>query len=105
MSKRRVLDPQVARHRALSESARVALLGVLEGSSRPLDAHVLAEQIGLHVNTVRWHLGVLVDAGLVVEARAVTGAPGRPRHAYRLAEVSVEIGAGTGCWRRFSSMR
>jgi predicted ArsR family transcriptional regulator len=80
------MDPEVARHRALGEGTRVALLGVLEGSSEPLDAHVLADRLVLHVNTVRWHLGVLMDAGLVVEERAGSGAPGRPRHGYRLAE-------------------
>ena len=79
-------DQDVARHRALADGTRVLLLSVLQGSSELLDAHVLADRVGLHVNTVRWHLGVLVRAGLVVEERAGSGARGRPRHGYRIVE-------------------
>jgi predicted ArsR family transcriptional regulator len=42
------------------------------------------------VNTVRWHLGVLVDAALVGEARSGSGARGRPRHAYRLVPGALD---------------
>jgi predicted ArsR family transcriptional regulator len=79
------VDQQTARHRALGDPTRLALLGVLEGSSEPMDAHVLARRVGLHVNTIRWHLGVLVEAGLVIEERAGSGARGRPRHSYRFS--------------------
>jgi predicted ArsR family transcriptional regulator len=80
----RVVDPEVARHRALGDSSRGKLLRALAASEEPLDAHVLARQVGLHVNTVRWHLGVLLDAGLVTADRSGSGAPGRPRLGYRL---------------------
>src|SRR3954469_16820602 len=76
----------VARHRALGDSSRVALLGVLQGASEPLEVRALSERVGLHGNTVRWHLRVLVQAGLVVEERSGSGARGRPRHGYRIVE-------------------
>jgi predicted ArsR family transcriptional regulator len=75
---------EAARHRALADPSRLALLRVLEGADAPLDVHALAEQVGLHVNTVRWHLRVLAEAGLVAEASTGSGARGRPRHGYRI---------------------
>lgn len=92
MPERRVVDPEVARHRALGGSSRMTLLRVIGSASEPVDAHVLAERVGLHVNTVRWHLAVLIEAGLVVEARAGSGVPGRPRQRYRLAAVADDRG-------------
>ena len=49
-----------------------------------LDVRELARRIGLHENTVRWHLGILGDAGLVDAKAAEDGKPGRPRMLYRL---------------------
>ena len=48
------------------------------------DAQDLAVRLGLHANTVRWHLGVLADAGLVESQPAPRPSPGRPRILYRL---------------------
>jgi predicted ArsR family transcriptional regulator len=76
-------ETRAARHRALADSSRLALLRVLEAAEAPLDIHALAEAVGLHANTVRWHLGILIDADLVTEVRESTGARGRPRHGYR----------------------
>jgi predicted ArsR family transcriptional regulator len=102
---------EAVRHRALADPSRLAILRILEGSETPLDAHTLAEAVGLHVNTVRWHLGILVEAALVTEARESSGARGRPRHGYRivpgaltdhpggfrlLADVLAEVLAGGG---------
>lgn len=81
---------QAARHRALADPSRLAILRVLEGADGPLDVQALADAVGLHVNTVRWHLGVLVDAALVGEARSGSGARGRPRHAYRLVPGALD---------------
>ena len=49
-----------------------------------LDATELAGRIGLHPNTIRFHLGVLLDAGLVASRPAERAAPGRPRILYAL---------------------
>ena len=83
-------DREADRHRALADRTRLALLRVLEGASAPVDAHVLAERVGLHVNTVRWHLGILVDADLVHEQASPAGARGRPRHAYQIVPGALD---------------
>jgi hypothetical protein len=51
--------------------------------------HELGRRVGLNANTVRWHLGVLADAGWVVSDPAPRQAPGRPRILYRLTEAAV----------------
>lgn len=79
-----------ARHRALSDKSRLAILRVLEGETGPLDVALLSERVGLHVNTVRWHLGILAEAGLVREERVPAAGRGRPPHAYRIAEGALD---------------
>lgn len=81
---------EATRHRALSDPSRLAILRVLEGAERPLDVRTLAEQVGLHLNTVRWHLGILAEAALVSEAREASGARGRPRHGYRIVAGALD---------------
>lgn len=78
------------RHRALADRSRLALLRVLEAAGAAVDAHTLAERVGLHVNTVRWHLAILAEAGLVSEERSQPGGRGRPRNAYRLVPGALE---------------
>jgi len=72
-------------HRALADGSRARIVDVLRGERDGLDAHELARRLGLHVNTVRWHLGVLADAGLVSARRAQRATPGRPRTIYTLS--------------------
>jgi predicted ArsR family transcriptional regulator len=55
---------------------------------------VLAGRVGLHVNTIRWHLGVLVEAGLVIEEKGRSGARGRPRHSYRFSGDALSLEPG-----------
>jgi len=69
-------------HRALSSPVRVRLLEALRGEAQ--DAWALAEHSGLHVNTVRGHLTVLEDAGLVRSDPESRDRPGRPRLIYRV---------------------
>lgn len=75
------LDSRV--HRALAADSRVRLLRVLTAASRPLSAGELAEGADLHPTTVRSHLGVLVEAGLVESEPEGRTTPGRPRLLYR----------------------
>ena len=80
-------------HRALADERRVQIVEALERSSDGLDVQQLAQLLGLHQNTVRWHLGILGDAGLVVSGTSERSAPGRPRILYRRAPTaSVESG-------------
>jgi predicted ArsR family transcriptional regulator len=48
-----------------------------------MTAAEVVEAVGLHPSTVRAHLEQLVDAGLLMKARASDGAPGRPAWRYR----------------------
>lgn len=83
--------------RALSSGVRTRLLALLRAEP-DLDAAGLAERLGLHVNTVRTHLGVLEEAGLVVSEEETRDRPGRPRRLYRASDVALP-GAGDGGYR------
>lgn len=72
-------------HRALADESRQRLVNELRDEREGLDAQELGRRLGLHANTVRWHLGVLADAGLVSQRRAARATPGRPRTIYALS--------------------
>lgn len=80
-------------HRALADPRRRALVDLVAAAAGPLDARELGAALGLHANTVRWHLALLEEAGLV-EARTLPPAGrGRPRTgwvAVRRAEPAAE---------------
>jgi predicted ArsR family transcriptional regulator len=69
-------------HAALASSTRRRLLELLRADGIPRDAHELARAIGLHLTTVRFHLEVLREAGLVVRRSHPQVGVGRPRTAY-----------------------
>jgi predicted ArsR family transcriptional regulator len=84
-------------HAALATPARARLLDLLRAHGGALDARELAEMCGLHVNTTRFHLDVLADAGVVTRERRMSGRRGRPRLLYRAAaEPAPGIGSGSG---------
>jgi predicted ArsR family transcriptional regulator len=70
-------------HRVLAGVSRVAVLQALRVSAVPLDVQAIAEQVGLHTNTVRSHLDQLMDAGLVKNEVEERKTPGRPRLLFR----------------------
>lgn len=88
-------------HRALSSPARSRLLAHLRSAEAPVGIAELAQGLDLHVNTVRSHLGVLEEAGLVASAPESRDRPGRPRLTYRATPQGEEIGAGTDDGYRF----
>ena len=59
---------------------RSRLLAALEEAGRPMGVRELAASIGLHPNSVREQLQLLIDAGLVVSEvdAAVRSWPARP---------------------------
>jgi predicted ArsR family transcriptional regulator len=71
-------------HRALADERRERIVAELRTARDGLDATELAGRIGLHPNTIRFHLGVLLDAGLVASRAAERASPGRPRILYAL---------------------
>lgn len=76
-------DDDAARHAALSVGSRRRLLAVLREAVDPRDVATLATAVGLHVTTVRSHLQMLEQAGLVRHQKAARGGrTGRPRALY-----------------------
>ncbi|MGD9986184.1 helix-turn-helix domain-containing protein [Pseudonocardia sp.] len=73
---------RVRGHGALAVPSRVLLLDLLRAAPGPLDVRELAGASGLHVTTVRFHLGVLCDAGFARKDVAHATRPGRPRAVY-----------------------
>jgi predicted ArsR family transcriptional regulator len=69
-------------HGALAVASRLRLLDALRAGERPLDVRELAAACGLHITTVRFHLDVLTDAGLVISRAGRSGTRGRPRRLY-----------------------
>lgn len=70
-------------YRVLSSESRVAILRLLEDRGTPLSVETVAEEVGLHVNTVREHLDRLVMAGFASRAPEIRHTRGRPRMLYR----------------------
>ncbi len=70
--------------RALADDHRLRIVEGLRAAPDGLDVQQLASRLGLHRNTVRWHLGILADAALVESRPAPNGRPGRPRMLYVL---------------------
>jgi predicted ArsR family transcriptional regulator len=91
------------RHRALAHRSRVALLARLHASDDGEDAGSLAAAMGLHANTVRGHLRVLEEAGLVAAHPDRRQRPGRPR--LRFVALEGEPAAGDGAaYRSLASL-
>lgn len=61
---------------------RDRVLALLETSAEPLDAHLLADNLDLHVTTIRFHLNSLIEDGLVRTHQLPVPTVGRPRLGY-----------------------
>jgi predicted ArsR family transcriptional regulator len=89
-------------HGVLAVPARVTLLDRLRASPQPLDAQALATATGLHMTTVRSHLDVLIEAGLVTTGRQQPPGRGRPRTLY--APSSQDGGAPEESYRELADL-
>lgn len=69
-----------------SSTGRSAVLDALRSLDAPVTIQALSGHLGLHPNTVRFHLMKLVQAGQAQEERAAPAGPGRPRLCYRAVE-------------------
>jgi predicted ArsR family transcriptional regulator len=81
-------------HRALADPHRAEIAAALDEAVGALDATELARQVGLHANTVRWHLGILEDAGLVHSRAEHRPTPGRPRRVWEPVPGAARDDAG-----------
>src|SRR5579864_5034413 len=87
---RRQADLQTRQHHALGAASRARILEVLRAAPQGLDARQIAAQVGLHHNTVRTHLDLLVDAGLAIRHAEERSQPGRPRIVFDAKETDQE---------------
>ena len=71
------------------ERQRQAIIGALRAARDGLDTNQLASRLGVHANTVRWHLGILTDDGLVRALPEHRHGRGRPSIVYRLTGEGV----------------
>jgi predicted ArsR family transcriptional regulator len=76
---------------ALGES-RGRVLDVLRAAGEPVGVQDVAEQVGLHPNTARFHLDGLVDAGFAERHAEDRSQPGRPRTVYLATEADLPAG-------------
>jgi predicted ArsR family transcriptional regulator len=66
-------------------SRRRQVLRVLRASSAPMSIVAIADDLGVHPNTVRFHLDSLVTTGHVVHVERGRKGPGRPALMFRAA--------------------
>lgn len=93
MSRRRTLDGRAARHAALGDPARLAIVDELTVSDRaPVE---LCRRFGLESNLLAHHLDVLERVGLIERSRS--SGDGRRRYVHLLPGVLADLALG----RRF----
>ena len=69
-------------HQVLASISRMAVLELLRSRAQPLGVVEVAQHVGLHQNTVRSHLDLLVESGYAVRRSEAPRGPGRPRVVY-----------------------
>jgi predicted ArsR family transcriptional regulator len=74
--------PALSHHKVLSSISRAAVLELLRSRAEPLGVVEVAEHVGLHQNTVRSHLDLLVESGFAIRRSEPPSRPGRPRVVY-----------------------
>lgn len=61
---------------------RTHIIQLLRDTRKPLSVSEVADAVGIHINTARFHLESLVDAGLAQRSAQPRSTPGRPRVLY-----------------------
>ncbi|HQH08088.1 MAG TPA: helix-turn-helix domain-containing protein [Phycicoccus sp.] len=90
--------------KALGDPTRHAIFRYVLEADEPIGVAELTDRVGLNHNAVRQHLTKLVAADLVVEGRAASRGPGRPRLLYTV-DPSVESRWGpAGPYERLAAM-
>jgi predicted ArsR family transcriptional regulator len=76
---------------------RAEVLDLLRAAHAPLGVQDVADRVGLHVNSARFHLDALVEAGLAARTPRARSTPGRPSLVYQ----AVDGGAAAAGQRHF----
>jgi predicted ArsR family transcriptional regulator len=66
-----------------ADGRRSKIAEIIKASTHPLSVTELAERLGIHANTVRFHLDALIADGQVERVLSKTVGPGRPPQMYR----------------------
>jgi predicted ArsR family transcriptional regulator len=85
----------VAKHPAQipgSPGRRHEILRLLKSAKTPLSIVAIARELGVHPNTVRFHLDILVASGQVEHVAPAHGRPGRPAQLFRLVRQMNRAG-------------
>jgi predicted ArsR family transcriptional regulator len=90
--------------RALGDPTRHRIFRYIADSDRPADVAEMTAHFGLNHNAIRQHLVKLIDAELVVEARAEARGRGRPRLTYTVDPAADGRWGVTGPYERLSVM-
>ncbi|MCF3131106.1 helix-turn-helix transcriptional regulator [Streptomyces olivochromogenes] len=81
--------------RGLTNDTRQAVLDLLRRSGKPVTVQEISAELGLHTNTVRFHLNRLMQDNHIWEEQASAVGPGRPSMVYTAAQpVRDEAGDG-----------
>lgn len=80
---------------------RTRVLRVLREADAPLGAAEVADRLGVHTNSARFHLEALVGSGMVERAAEDRSARGRPKVLYA---VSPRLPAEDGGWRELATI-
>lgn len=99
MREQALTDP--AARPTLGES-RGRVLDVLRAAGEPVGVLEVAERVGLHPNTTRFHLDGLVDGGLAERRTEDRGHPGRPRTVY--GATAADLPTGRRSYRLLAEM-
>jgi predicted ArsR family transcriptional regulator len=66
---------------------RGEVLRLIRGAPGPVSIAEIADRLGVHLNTVRFHLDTLIENGQVERAETVRRTPGRPPQLFRAVRV------------------
>jgi predicted ArsR family transcriptional regulator len=80
-----------ARHAALASEPRRRALALISESAVPLGVGAVADALGLHVTTARFHLEHLEAAGLIERQVARAGQRGRPQVLFSAAAAPLPV--------------
>lgn len=90
--------------RALGDPTRHSIFRYINAAESPVGVAQLTAHLGLNHNAIRQHLAKLVDAALVVEAKAPPTGPGRPRLIYTVDPGAESRWGATGPYERLSML-
>jgi predicted ArsR family transcriptional regulator len=88
--------------RALGDPTRHAIFRYVLDAPGPVGVGELTDHLALNHNAVRQHLTKLVAADLVLEGRASSGGPGRPRLVYTVDPATESRWGATGPYERLA---